>query len=64
MNYTSSKDLCVSGFIDSPNSNASTYFCLTSDSVHEPDNIFTFLILPDLRFLNQNHYIKELYYIY
>ena len=40
MNYTQAKDLCVSGFIDSSNDNASTCFCFTSDSIHEPDNIF------------------------
>jgi len=31
MNYTQTKDLCVSRFIDFSNENASPYFCLESD---------------------------------
>jgi hypothetical protein len=41
MNYHYTKDVVVSGFIDSSNENASTCFCLISDSVPEPDNIFS-----------------------
>jgi len=40
MNYTLVKDQCVSGFIDSPNGNDSAFFCLMSDSIPEPYNIF------------------------
>jgi hypothetical protein len=41
MNYHYTKDVVVSGFIDSSNENASTCFCLMSDSLPKPDNIFT-----------------------
>jgi hypothetical protein len=45
MNYHYTKDIVVSGFIDSSNKNSSTCFCLMSDLVPEPDNIFS----PSLR---------------
>ena len=45
MNYTISKNKCVSGFIDLSNDNASTCFCLMSDSIPETDNIFNIMYI-------------------
>ncbi len=40
MNYRDTKDVAVSAFIDSSIEDTSCCFCLTSDSVPEPDKIF------------------------
>jgi Phage tail lysozyme len=40
VNYPFAKDKWASGFVDLPIGNASTCFCLVSDSVPEPDNMF------------------------
>ena len=73
MNYTQTKDLCVSRFIDFSNENASPCFCFKSvvQSLNQTIffmfnlvfvKLFTFMILPTKRFFCRTTYqnIKEL----
>jgi hypothetical protein len=50
VNYPFAKDKWASGFVDLPIGNASTCFCLVSDSVPEPDNMFSYNVYIKLFF--------------